>query len=459
MPLLYQTLVCEERRVGEPMWTTNLALYTGCFAKTTRALVRHLLVVPLGSSGLGALSGALQDSGMFSSGLRQVSVVAGVSAASGADDSVHIFYTQLLPRVLFPSAVGDEFMHSDLRALSPENAPCISMRLLACDIALTDLNIRCAFPNALTLVSRSSASLGSLRLCDIAPVLAWDVMAMLGSPGSFAGLKALALEFSDTSTSPNTAVAESGPIALPGVLPLLKSLSIRHCPFDVRLCLAAIVPKLTKRVNRLASLEIHGSRADVLMLAESRGLSAARSVVLACVGMARPAVDRAERFVSSVFTGPSFAAVESLSLTVIASRPVACISSDAITCARLYTLELRVPLRLGVAESLLLQLPYLRRLCLPYIATEAAFLSPHVSGGKGRVLSRSLQLLSMGFWDCRQDLRALSYAVLCFVADIPSLLTLVHDTHVAGAVRRLIDGNSIDHLRNLVITDHTKLSF
>ncbi|KAJ2059294.1 hypothetical protein GGI17_004481 [Coemansia sp. S146] len=457
MPLLYQTLVCEERRVGEPLWTTNLALYTGCFAKTTRALVRHLLVVPLGCNGLGALSGALQGSGVFSSGLRQVSVVAGVSAASGADDSVHSFYRQLLSRVLFPSAVGDEFMHSDLRALSPENAPCVSMRMLAYDIALTDLNIRCAFPNTLTLVSRSAASLGSLRLCDIAPVLAWDVMAMLGSPGSFAELKALALEFSDTSTSPNTAVAESGPIAPPGLFPLLRSLSIRHCPFDVRLCLAAIVPKSTKRLSRLASLEIYGSRADVLMLAESRGLSA-RSVVLACVGMARPAVDRAERFVSSALAGSSFAAVESLSLTVIASRPVACISSDAITCVRLCTLELRVPLRLGAAESLLAQLPHLRRLCLPYIATEAALLSPCVSG-KGRVLSRSLQLLSMGFWDCRQDLRALSYAVLRFVADIPSLLTLVHDTHVAAAVRRLINGNSIDHLRNLVITDHTKLSF
>ncbi|KAJ2072713.1 hypothetical protein GGI16_008959, partial [Coemansia sp. S142-1] len=308
LPLLYQTLVCEERR--EQMWTTNLSLYSGYFTKTTRSYLRHLLVIPLGSGGLGALlSEVLGEFGL--SGIRQVSVVAGVSAAvSGADDTLHnLFYRQLLPWVIFPS-VGDEFMQEDLvRALSPNNASCVSMRLIACDttqiMALTDLNIRCSLPNTLALVSRSAASLLSLRLSDIAATLAWDVMAMLGSPGSFSGLSTLALEFSDTSTSPNTAVADSGPITPSGSFPVLKSLSIRHCPFDVRLCLAAIVPinPGRRQLNRLASLEIHGSRADVLLLAESRGLlPSARSLVLACVGMARPPVDRAERFVSNALT-------------------------------------------------------------------------------------------------------------------------------------------------------------
>ncbi|KAJ2836033.1 hypothetical protein FBU31_001471 [Coemansia sp. 'formosensis'] len=480
MPHLYRTLVCEEeeeRRAdgNTTLWTTNVGLY-GTSAKA-RAWARHLLVIP--HAGLGSLADTLDQSGFFLTpwmGLRQATVVGNGCVNDDNDDSTLTFYRQLLPRIfIFPGDgravhLGDEFMHAfDLHPLSPENAPCVSMRLMNrssfCppQLALTDIAIRCAAPSALNLLSSFSDSLTAIRLCDIAPALAWDVMAVLGTLGAFAGLKSLALEFSDTSTSPSTAVAESGPITPPASLPLLQSLVIRHCPFDVRLCLAALVPT----THRLSCVEIHGSKSDVLMLPEMRGLlPKARCVVLACVGMARPPVDRAERFVSAALTGSSaLTRAESLSLTAIAARPMGSIGNGApIACVRLHTLELRVPLRLGAAESLLRQLPCLRRLCLPYVATESALL--HASAGVvaatrggGRVLSRSLQLLSMGFWDCRQDLRALSYAVLAFVADIPSLLTLVHDTHVAAAVRRLIDSNAADHLRNLVITDHTKLSF
>ncbi|KAJ2831971.1 hypothetical protein GGI24_001403 [Coemansia furcata] len=479
MPLLYRTLVCEEEKEEEEeeercadgtttQWLTNVNLY-GTSAKA-RAWARHLLVIP--HKGLGSLADSLDQSGFFLTpwtGLRQATVVGNGSANADSDS----FYRQLLPRIFFSSFFpgddnGDEFMHAfDLRPLSPENAPCVSMRLMnpfSCppQLSLTDIAIRCAASSTLNLLSRFSDSLTAIRLCDIAPALAWDVMAVLGTPGAFVGLKSLALEFSDTSTSPSTAVAESGPITPPASLPLLQSLVIRHCPFDVRLCLAALVPT----THRLSCVEIHGSKSDVLMLPEMRGLlPKARCVVLACVGMARPPVDRAERFVSAALTGSSaLTRAESLSLTAIAARPVGSIGNGApIACVRLHTLELRVPLCLAAAESLLRQLPCLRRLCLPYVATESALLhAPSVvaaARGGGRVLSRSLQLLSMGFWDCRQDLRALSYAVLAFVADIPSLLTLVHDTHVAAAVRRLIDSNAVDHLRNLVITDHTKLSF
>ncbi|KAJ2438235.1 hypothetical protein GGF42_008362, partial [Coemansia sp. RSA 2424] len=121
-----------------------------------------------------------------------------------------------------------------------------------CILSLTAINLRCLSPDALTLVSRSAASLSSLRLVDIAPVLAWDVMDMLRGSGGvqqqrFARLTMLALSFSDTSTSPTSTTtmpavaAESDPTITPlsphsgsasFFFPALQSLSVRHCPFD-----------------------------------------------------------------------------------------------------------------------------------------------------------------------------------------------------------------------------------
>ncbi|KAJ2486780.1 hypothetical protein IWW37_005496 [Coemansia sp. RSA 2050] len=455
VPLLYRTLLCEERRSGG--WRTNLSLFAGgAKAKTSQQWARHLLVLPLGGGkGLDTLAGQLRDRGMFSAGwcgLRQVSVV------GAADDMVHKFYREVVVSIIG----GDEFMQvsdADLQALSVVNASCVSMCLMNGHCAITDLCVRGGDSLALALVRRSAPALVSLRICDIAAEISLDLLSVLASPPAiFEGLGALALEFSDSSPG-NSMVAEAGPFAMVGSFPMLRSLVIRHCPFDVRVCLAA-AGGINAGRGRLSKLEVCGSRSDVLALAESQGvLPAARSVVLACVGVARPPVDRAERFVGSALGSRSLGGAELLSLTVIASRPVAFLGDGRVACAgRLRALELRVPLRLGAAESLLLQLPLLRRLCLPYIATEASLLS--AKRPAGRVLSGSLQLLSMGFWDCRQDLRALSLAVLAFVRGIPSLRTLVHDTHVAVAVRRLIGGaGGSDHLRNLVITDHTKLSF
>ncbi|KAJ2478731.1 hypothetical protein IWW47_006083 [Coemansia sp. RSA 2052] len=184
--------------------------------------------------------------------------------------------------------------------------------------------------------------------------------------------------------------------------------------------------------------------------------------------MTRHSVDRVERFVSNALG--TCAAAESLSLTAISSRAIVNIDSAASTVcgggAHLRALELRVPLCLAIAEALLPQLPHLRRLCLPYVATELSLLPP-LPTKSSRVFSRSLQFLSMGFWDCRQDLCAMSRAVVGFVSAIPSLLTLVHDAHVAAGVRRLIACNTTitatttaaDHLHKLMITDHTKLSY
>ncbi|KAJ2693272.1 hypothetical protein H4218_006106 [Coemansia sp. IMI 209128] len=406
LPLLYRTLVCEEYAGGR---RSNLGLFA---AKGRRRWVRHLLVLGGGNAG------ELLSVGW--PGLEQMSVVGGFA--------------------------GVEFMREsvDLQALSRVNAPCVSMRLMNSHCAITHLWVG---GDALPLVRRIARDLVSLRVGDIADGV--ELLAVLGD-AHFQALEALTLEFRDASPGSHV-VGDVRPLAVPGCFPALRALVVRHCPFDVRVCLAAI-GGASAGCGRLGRLEVYRSRADVLALAESRAvLPPARSVVVACVGVARAPVDQAERFVAAALSNRSLFSVGSLSLTVIGSRPVAFV--EGVACVGLRALELRVPLRLDVAERLLEQMPRLQRLCLPYVATEATMLSVR----KGGVLSKSLQLLSMGFWDCRQDLRALSLAVIAFVGRLPELRTLVHDSHVAAAVRRMIGGN--DQLRNLVITDHTKLSF
>ncbi|KAJ2877470.1 hypothetical protein IWW38_006568, partial [Coemansia aciculifera] len=298
------------------------------------------------------------------------------------------------------------------------------------------------------MVSRSTASLSSLKLVDIPPHLAWETMDALSAP--FPCLKRLALVFGDTSTSPPTvADASTGDLdeestrmvaaGTAGQFPSLSSLSVRHCPFDVRRCLSVI--GMTKEDSRrLAQFEVHGSKSDILTLPAARSSaswigSSSRSVTLACVGLARHSADRAEKFITNALTS-STSLTESLSLTVISSRPINFHITPCLSGLR--SLELRVPMSLASAETLMLQMPRLLRLCLPYIATEVDLLP--CNRPTGRVLSRSVQLLAMGFWDCRQDLCAMSMAVVNFVAAIPSLLTLIHDSHVAAMVRRLIAG-------------------
>ncbi|KAJ2009564.1 hypothetical protein GGI04_000363 [Coemansia thaxteri] len=457
-PLLYGSVVCEERAGGR--WATNAALLSN---KLGARWVRRLEAVLGGGAhndGSQQRFSSLFGNGFFcwprlaevrvihgSAGLAQQLLCARVSNLHNNAVDLH-HHKALLPDVM------RALLRADMM-LTMANA------LLSKSAELVEITTAVDSPAVLHLVRRAASTLTALRLTDIEPVVAArDVLALLDNArphGAFARLRSLALDFSTAGVAAYGSGGGGGESEVPGAFAQLRAVALRHCPGgDVRAWLGALQllapPRSMRQRSRfprviLARLEVCGSTARVPDVV----WTAARSVRVACVGPARPSAERAERLVRAALAHSGGG--ESLCVGAVAARPlVRALDGALVACVRLQTLELRVPLALAVVTPIVAQLPQLRRLTLPYVATESLMVS------RCDVLpSRSLRTLALGFWDCRHDPRALAAAVLRLAEFLPVLLSLVlMDARVAAAARRLrVTGCYSDS--RLVITDHASL--
>ncbi|KAJ2797072.1 hypothetical protein H4R20_005324, partial [Coemansia guatemalensis] len=320
-----------------------------------------------------------------------------------------------------------------------------------------------------SLLAAAAPTLTDLRLLCIPPEHAWDALAL--GPAvqqtlsqkhpAFAQLRTLSMHFCDDPAAANALHHPRGPMEnwasrAAMQFPQLRRLSVRNPPVDVRAVLGAFVRRKGAAL-RVLELETTAALATHLQpLDIGRHGAGAESVAVSCVGLGPLGPDRADRLARQLL-GSASQSVRNLKVSVAAQLPVQLGGVSLQNCSQLRSLELRMPVALTDVAAMVQQLPYLWRLKAPYIATADLpsyevrsldrFYTLMTSEKPKASVSRTLEIIHVGFWDYRHSARALCCHLLHFAVRLPALRTIVHDAQPAVALQSAVDALALIHQR------------
>ncbi|KAJ2611803.1 Diphthamide biosynthesis protein 2 [Coemansia sp. RSA 1365] len=276
---------------------------------------------------------------------------------------------------------------------------------------------------------------------------------------SFTQLRSLNLQFSENTASPHTQSIVDVLESRAKNFPHLRKLIVRNPPVDVRTVIGAFYRR--KAHSSLRQFEVECSVAlvgNIMALDFGRHVDGAESVAVGCVGLGQLPPERADRMAKQML-GSLAHGLRSMRLTIAAQLPVR-LGSVVMQCSQLRSLELRMPVTLADVSAVVHQLPCLWRLKAPYIATANLpsdevrsldrFYTLMTAGPSQKLMkpiSRSLEIVHVGFWDYRHSARALCCHLLHFIVRLPTLRTLVHDAQSAIALQSAVDALALIHQR------------